>query len=38
MEEEKEGCGKFLIGEAHHTGETCCDGNPFLCKECREEK
>ena len=31
----KNGCGKFLTGESHHIGETYCDGNPFLCEECR---
>ena len=29
----KKGCGKFLIGEDHHIGDTYCDGKPFYCKE-----
>lgn len=36
-DEIKKGCGKFIIGESHHVGETHCDGNPFLCDDCRNK-
>lgn len=34
----KIGCGKFLMGETHHVGDIHCDGNPFLCDECKKIK